>query len=137
MSTTIATPQDVADRLGFTLTSDQSALVQVLLDDVESMIIGRIPNLTDRLAAVPPTIASATVVKVEAWAVVRYMKNPDGKYQESLDDYSFTRDKSIASGDLYISDAEWNELLADESASSAFTIRTDTPNAASPWSALL
>ena len=119
----VATPLDVTDRFGAPI---DPQLAQVLLDDVEAIILGRIPDLVAQLAAVPPTIATAAVVKVEAWAVVRYLKNPDGKYQERIDDYSFMRDRSVAAGALYISDDEWAQLLPDDAnASSGFTIRTD------------
>lgn len=119
----VATPLDVADRFGLPV---DTQLAQVLLDDVEAIILGRIPDLLGQVAAVPPTINQAAVVKVESWAVVRYLKNPDGKYQERLDDYSFMRDRSVAAGALYISDDEWAELLpGDVDASAAFTIRTD------------
>jgi hypothetical protein len=57
--------------------------------------------------------------------VIRHLRNPDGKYQESIDDYSFTRDRTVAAGALYITDDEWDELLGSATTSSAFTIRTD------------
>jgi hypothetical protein len=119
-----AIASDVAGRLGRALTADETALVTLLLDDVERMIVRRVIDLDAQIAADPPTIDQAMVVKVEAWAVVRFMKNPDGKYQEALQgEYSFTRDQSIASGTLYITDDEWDDLLPSTQTSSAFTIR--------------
>ena len=51
------------------------------------------------------------VVRVIATAVLRVMKNADGKRKESVDDYSWERDESIAAGVLYFSEDEMNDLL--------------------------
>src|SRR5690349_6766036 len=48
------------------------------------------------------------VVRVLATAVLRVMKNPDGKRQESIDDYSWTRDQAVSAGLLYFADDEVN-----------------------------
>lgn len=50
------------------------------------------------------------VVRVMATAVLRVMKNPDGKRQESIDDYAWTRDEAIAAGLLYFADEELDAL---------------------------
>ncbi len=107
----VAVPSDVAARLGRPLTTDETAWVSALLDDAEALLLGRIPTLTARLAAVPPTLSVAAVKQAEAWAVVRVLRNPDGKSQEAIDDYSYTRDKSVAGGGLYISDSDWQTIL--------------------------
>lgn len=125
----------VAGRLGRTLTQDEASWAEFLLDDIETAIKVRIPDLDAQIVA--GTIDLDTVIRVEAWAVVRYMKNPDGKYQESLDDYSFTRDRAISSGILGLTDEDWNDLLSSGVSSSAFTIQSPaTPFYApsrSPW----
>jgi len=54
------------------------------------------------------------------------LSNPGGVYQESVDDYSYTRDRAVSSGLLYISDDEWDDLLTTPGtsvSSEAFTIR--------------
>jgi hypothetical protein len=43
-------------------------------------------------------------------AVVRVLRNPDGKLQESIDDYSYRRADSVADGALYLTDEEWRLL---------------------------
>lgn len=83
---TVAKPIDVADRLGKAFSEAESTRVQVLLDDVESMILGRHPGLLG--------LDVAAVKRVECWVVIRFLRNPDGAIQESIDDHSFTRDKS-------------------------------------------
>lgn len=107
----VAGVSDVAARLGRSLTTEETAWVSTLLDDAEALILGRIPTLTARLAAVPPTLSVAAVKQAEAWAVVRVLRNPDGMSQEAIDDYSYTRDKSVAGGALYISDSDWQTIL--------------------------
>lgn len=135
----IASADDVAVRLGrsFRSTAEED-LAGVLLDDVEEMIVARIPDLIAQTAAEPPTISVATVTRVEAWVVVRFLKNPDGKFQESIDDYSFTRDRAVSSGMLGLTDDEWDEILPSAGTSSAFTIQspsavTYTAAPGDPW----
>jgi hypothetical protein len=54
---------------------------------------------------------NADVVRVLATAVLRVMKNPDGKVREAIDDYSWARDEATASGALYFSDDELDSLV--------------------------
>lgn len=51
------------------------------------------------------------VIRVLATAVLRVMKNPDGKVREAIDDYSWARDEATASGALYFSDDELDSLV--------------------------
>ena len=75
---------------------------------------------------------SAEVVRVIATAVLRVMKNPDGKRQESIDDYSWQRDQAVSAGLLYISDEEFGDLIpGSEGPSGAFMI---DPLAGRDWS---
>ena len=63
------------------------------------------------------------VVRVLATAVLRVMKNPDGKRQESIDDYSWQRDQAVSAGLLYISDEEFSDLIpGSEGPGGAFMI---------------
>ncbi len=129
-----AQASDVAARLGRPLSTAESAWVPSLLDDVEAMITTRIPDLDDRISATPPTIDQATVIRVESWVVVRFLKNPDGKLQESIDDYSFTRDRAVSAGTLALTDEEWDQILPSTGTSSAFTIQSvANPVCVAPW----
>lgn len=111
----LATATDVAARMPRELTAAEITLAETLLEDVEDMILERIPTLMDQITAVPPVISSATVVRIEAMAVVRVLKNPDGSRQRSrtIDDYqeSWTIDRASSTGELYIDDADWTILL--------------------------
>lgn len=54
---------------------------------------------------------AAEVVRILATAVLRVMKNPDGKSRESIDDYSWARDEAVSSGLLYFTDDELDGLI--------------------------
>lgn len=53
----------------------------------------------------------ADVIRVTCTAVLRVMKNPDGKVREQIDDYSWARDEATASGLLYFADDELDGLI--------------------------
>ncbi len=133
-----ATWQDVQDRFGRALTDSERQQVDAWLDDIEDSIVARIPNLTDLVTA--GTITTRTVVKVESAAVIRVLRNPDGKLTERIDDYSWTRDSSTATGSLCLTDEEWAELTPTAS-SDSFSIPLaytpgwveDTPRPGAWW----
>lgn len=62
------------------------------------------------------------VVRVICAAVLRVMKNPEGKRSESIDDYSWTRDQAVSAGLLYFSDAELADLVPGTVERRAYTI---------------
>lgn len=112
---------DVQIRLGRPITSAaEIAQVTAWLTDVEALIKVRIPDLDQRVAL--GQIDEAIVALVEAQAVVRKVKNPDGKQNERIDDYSYGLNTDAARGDLFLTDEEW-ALLLPVSATGAFTIR--------------
>ena len=83
-----ATVVDVATRLGRPIDSpEEQAQVQAWLDDAEALILARIPNLPDRVAAGSPTVA--TLVMIESNAVIRKIRNPEGYTSETIDDYTY------------------------------------------------
>ena len=73
---TYATAEDVAARLGRELSTEETALVAVRLADVERMILRRVPDLAEKITA--EDVDEADVVQVEADAVVRLVRNPEG-----------------------------------------------------------
>lgn len=121
---TYADAADVAVSLGRDLTADEATRATALLARVETMILRRITDLATRIT--DDASLEDVVVRVEADAVARVLMNPNGVYQEHVDDYSYTRDRAVSSGALYISDEEWADLLVTPGtsvASEAFTIR--------------
>lgn len=117
-----ATWQDVQDRVGRTLTDLERRQVDAWLDDIESSILApaRVPDLHQLVA--DGTLLRQTVVKIEAAAVIRVLRNPEGKLIERIDDYSWTRDSATSTGQLYLTDDEWAELTPS-TATDAFSIR--------------
>ena len=116
---------DVADRLGRAISeSDEVTQVNTWIADAERKIARRIPDLAPRI--LDAKITPEDVTMVVAQAVVRKVKNPDGKQNERVDDYSYGLVSDSAQAEIYITDEEWAILLTDTSASieGAFTIRT-------------
>ena len=118
---TYATPDEVSVLLGRDFSTAESAQCQGFLDDAEGMILERIPDLIAKIAA--GALGFATVARVERRAVRRVMLNPEGKKTERVDDYSYGRDDTTASGEVYISGEEWSWLITTLSSGDAFSIR--------------
>lgn len=117
---TYANVTDVGTRLGRPITdADELAQINAWLSDVESLILARIPTLLDDVTAGSPS--EAVVVMVEANAVVRKVRNPDGKVSEDIDDYRYRYGENAARGELFLTPEEW-ALLEPGSGGGAFTI---------------
>ncbi|PZG20602.1 Gp19/Gp15/Gp42 family protein [Nonomuraea aridisoli] len=102
-----ATVQDVRARMGRPLTSEEETLAETLLGDAEVLIEERISDLAARAA--DPQYLKRLVI-VEANAVLRVLRNPEGYRSESDGDYSYSRSAEVASGLLEITDADWKRL---------------------------
>jgi len=100
-----ATVEDVEIRLGRELSPEEEQLVQVRLNDVENMIRARIPNLDELIAQ--GKLDEDIVIMVEAEAVLRLIRNPEGYTSEVDGNYSYQISSRVASGRLEIFDAEW------------------------------
>lgn len=94
------------------LTAAEQIVAQSLLDDAWAILMARDATIDTRLSATPATLDAALVRAVESAMVLRVLRNPDGKRQESIDDYSWTLDTAISSGMLYVSDDELALLAA-------------------------
>lgn len=118
---TYASITDVSTRLGRPIVDTlEVAQVNAWLEDVEAIILARIPGLPDAVIAGSPT--AATVVMVESNAVIRKIKNPDGKVAERVDDYDYRLNENSRKGELFLTDEEW-ALLTPDGPDGAFTIR--------------
>lgn len=115
-----ATITDVSTRLGRPIT-DPSEVAQVgaWIGDVESLILARLPGLPAAIIDGTPT--ATTVAMVEANAVIRKIKNPDGKVAEGIDDYNYRLNENARKGELFLTDDEW-ALLMPGQPSGAWTI---------------
>lgn len=104
-----ATPTDVEARIGRELTPDENLQVSELLEDVETLIRIKIPDLDAKVAE--GTIPERLVVMIEVNAVVRVLRNPDAYVSETDGNYSYTRSANGASGYLEILALEWDWLF--------------------------
>ncbi|WNI16619.1 hypothetical protein [Actinacidiphila sp. ITFR-21] len=117
-----ATVDDVNNRLiGRDLTDTERTKVAVRISDASAIMRREVPGLDD---PEPPE----TAVGVCCAMVLRVVLNPEGKRQQSIDDYSYTTDSSRSTGELYLSDGE-RELLQPSTgpASRAFSITPAAP----------
>lgn len=115
-----ATLTDVSTRLGRPITStDEVVQVNAWIEDVEALILARIPTLVADVATGTPS--AALVAMVEATAVIRKIRNPEGKVSEDIDDYRYRLNAEAARGDLFLTDAEW-VLLSPSSGGGAFSV---------------
>lgn len=87
------------------------ALIERRLEQVERMIIRRIPDLADRITA--GSIDQADVVDIEADAVLRVVRNPEGYLSETDGGYTYQLQSDLSSGKLTITDEEWEILGAN------------------------
>ncbi|GGM64772.1 hypothetical protein GCM10012275_39190 [Longimycelium tulufanense] len=113
-----ASPADVQARLGRPLADSERQLVTTRLDDAERLILTRIPDLAAKVTE--GVLDSELVAQVEADAVLRLVRNPEGVQSESDGSYSYTLAERVASGLLEILPDEW-ALLGVRAG--AFTIR--------------
>lgn len=100
-----ATASDVEDRLGRELDSSETQIVNTRLDDVERLIKARIKDLDDLVDAGEPD--EDLVVQIEAEAVLRLIRNPEGLTSETDGNYTYMISSRVASGRLEILDTEW------------------------------
>ena len=95
-------------RLGRDLDDSETLIASVRLNDAERLIRSRIRDLDAQITA--GTIDVEDVVYVEAEAVLRLVRNPDGYTSEQDGNYSFSIDQTVASGKLTILEDEWSLL---------------------------
>ena len=110
----VAVVQDVATSLGRPITEQaEIEQVQMWLDDAELQIRLRLGDVH--------LLDQETVAFVEREAVVLKVRNPDGKQNERVDDYSYGLSEAQARGQVLILD-EWWALLTPDKATGAFSI---------------
>jgi uncharacterized protein YcaQ len=105
---TYASAADVAALVARQLTAEETALVERRLAQVERMIMRRIPDLAEQIDA--GDLDQADVIDIEAEAVLRLLRNPEGYASESDGTYSYQFNRKTASGRLEILPSEWETL---------------------------
>lgn len=121
--TTYATLTDVTDRWGKSATGKMATLINVRLGDVERMILRRFKAaglvLADEISSTRLDVED--VKQVEAEAVLRLVRNPEGFASETDGDYTYEVIQALASGVLEITPEEW-EILGITSQTGMFLI---------------
>lgn len=103
-----AEASDVTVRWGKSdLDADTTALIEVRLADVERMLNRRV-DLAAGIA--DDTFEEADVIQIEADAVLRLARNPDGYLSETDGNYTYMLKQELASGRLEILAEEWEIL---------------------------
>lgn len=102
------------------LTAAESEVVDNRLQQALRIIRHHFPTVDDRITS--GELSEDVVSDIAVDMVVRYMRNPDGKRQEAIEDYSFTRDQATSSGSLMMTDAEMAMLTPARQRRGAFSI---------------
>jgi hypothetical protein len=123
--TSPAIQTDLSNRSLRPLSSQELEVGTFLLDDSWGVLTARVAGLDARNSATPTdTALRSLIVQVQCAMVLRVLNNPNGKLQESQDDYSYRLDSAVSTGALYVSEAEVRLLGANDSVSgSGFTIK--------------
>lgn len=101
----LATPSDVAIRLGRELTETETGQIVALLSDAETVLTLKIPDLLEKAEDDP--LFYDLVVMVETRMLARVLRNPEGYTQESDGNYSYSIDSRVGSGVLSVFSDEW------------------------------
>ncbi|ABE67339.1 head-to-tail adaptor [Mycobacterium phage Che12] len=83
-------------------------LIERRLAQVERMIKRRIPNLDLKVAA--DATFQADLIDIEADAVLRLVRNPEGYISETDGAYTYQLQTDLSQGRLTILDDEWTTL---------------------------
>lgn len=103
-----ASASDVAVRWARTPSTEESALIELRLAEVERKIKRRIPNLDAQITAT--TIDVEDVIQVESDTVLRLVRNPDGYLSETDGNYTYMLQSNSTPGALEISAQDWATL---------------------------
>lgn len=109
-----ATVDDVQGRLERPLTDEEKSVVPQILDDAEALIVNRIPDVLTSITT--NTQLKANLVRVESYAAIRVLRNPEGLNSEAEGAYNYTYNAAVASGRLSIQEDEWALLGASQGA---------------------
>lgn len=104
----LASATDVQTVLGKELSTEETALVERRLAQVERMILRRIPDLAVKIAA--GDLDESDVIDIESEAVLRVVRNPEGLYSEQDGQYGYQLSREAADNSLRITAEEWLTL---------------------------
>lgn len=133
-----ATVDDLVKRSLRPLSPAEQTVGQEMLDDAWAILLSQKPFVDAKQQE--DASFRRVVVQILCAMVIRVLNNPDGKFEESGDDYSYRRDSAVSTGALYLSEAELALIgVGPGDSSGAFTIRPlgwGHPVPPDPWSPL-
>lgn len=103
-----ATAEDVTTLWAKEPEPEVVTLIERRLEQVERMLKRRIPNLDERVAL--SDTYKADVIDIEADAVLRLVRNPEGYLSETDGNYTYQLADDLIAGRLSITDEEWEIL---------------------------
>lgn len=108
-----ATDEDVAVLWARTPTDEEKALISRRLEQAERMIERRfrrslLPTIAEQI--LDGTLLEADVVQVEADAVLRLIRNPEGYLSETDGNYTYMLRADLATGQMAITAEDWATL---------------------------
>lgn len=86
------------------LTTQETTNATAFLGDAWWMLTSRRPSLEDDMMA--GTVSEGNVIRVVTAMVLRILRNPEGKLEETIDDYRYRRDSLVSSGALHVTSDE-------------------------------
>lgn len=130
--TALATWEDVQAQWR-PLTPAEQGVATKRLDQASAIIRANVPDVDARMAdgADYANLVVGTVCDM----VIRYMRNPDAKIQEKIDDYSYMKAQTSDDGRMYLLPDELELLLGTPQPDGAFTITPayTPPTVTVPW----
>lgn len=126
---------DLKARSFRTLAPDDEVVGATLLGDAWAIVLSALPSVGDRLDLEPvDAVFESLVTQTLCAMVLRVLNNPEGKLEESQDDYRYRLDSAVSTGALYLSDAELARLSeGDDVSQGAFTIMPKYRPGAGTW----
>lgn len=103
-----AQASDVTVRWAREASAEETSLINTRLADVERMIKRRIPDLDTKVTN--GDIDVEDLKQVEADAVLRLVRNPEGYLSETDGNYTYMLQQDLATGRLEIFPEEWEML---------------------------
>lgn len=106
-----ATANDIFARSIVPVDAGLANVLETLLDDAYALLVNADPSIPGRLADEAQSAAlTRLVVLVQCAMVGRVARNPEGKLEETIDDYRYRLDSAVSSGSLYFSGDELARL---------------------------
>lgn len=93
------------------LSDSEKLNAEAWIADSWDILVGHRPDLPDQI---DDAVSASSVIRVICSMVIRRLQNPEGKSEESIDDYSYKRDPSTASGDLYVKNSELDSVTPSD-----------------------